>query len=76
MSKSFSLYRKKSFLKIPKPDNFNDEDINILNNFSDNYNNLISFINNQNINGYMNFIVDQCLWQINILMIKNLGKKE
>ena len=50
---------KNLLLKIPKPDKFNDEDINILNNFSDNYNNLISFINNQNINGYMNFIVDQ-----------------
>ena len=50
---------KNLLLKIPKPDNFNDEDISILSNFSDNYNNLISFINNQNINGYMNFIVDQ-----------------
>ena len=46
-------------LKIPKPDTFNDEDLNILNNFSKNYQNLIDYINNQNINSYMNFIVDQ-----------------
>ena len=37
----------------------NNEDLNILNNFSNNYNNIIEYINNQNINSYMNFIVDQ-----------------
>ncbi len=46
-------------LKIPNPDNFSDEDLDILNNFSNNYENLIDYINNQNINLYMNFIVDQ-----------------
>ena len=46
-------------LKVPKPDNFKQEDLNILKNYSNNYNNIIEYINNQNINLYMNFIVDQ-----------------
>ena len=46
-------------LKIPKPDNFHDDDINILSNFSDNYEKLLEYIDLQNINSYMNFIVDQ-----------------
>ncbi len=46
-------------LKIPNHDVFNDEDLSILNNYSKNYQNLIDYINNQNINSYMNFIVDQ-----------------
>ena len=46
-------------LKVPNPDSFKNEDINILNNYSNNYKNIIEYINNQNINLYMNFIVDQ-----------------
>tara|TARA_B100000674_G_scaffold470156_1_gene457714 strand:+ start:26 stop:1567 length:1542 start_codon:yes stop_codon:yes gene_type:complete len=46
-------------LKVPKPDTFHDVDLNLLNNFSKKYKNLIDLIDNQNINLYMNFIVDQ-----------------
>ncbi len=46
-------------LEVPEPDNFNSEDLNLLDNFSKNYQNLVEFINQQNINSYMNFIVDQ-----------------
>ena len=46
-------------LKVPKPDQFHDEDLNLLNNFMINYSSLIDYIDNQNINSYMNFIVDQ-----------------
>ncbi len=46
-------------LKVPNPDNFENEDLKILNNYSNNYKNLIEYINNQNINLYMNYIVDQ-----------------
>ncbi len=46
-------------LEVPKIDTFNEDDLIILNSFSENYQNLIDFINNQNINSYMNFIVDQ-----------------
>ncbi len=50
---------KNMSLQVPKNINFNEEDLKILNKFSDNYDNLIDYINNQNINSYMNFIVDQ-----------------
>ena len=46
-------------LKVPIFENFSKEDLNILNNYSENYQNLIEYINNQNINSYMNYIVDQ-----------------
>ena len=46
-------------LKIPAPDKFNFDDLKILNYFSENYQILIEYINNQNINSYMNFIVDK-----------------
>ncbi len=46
-------------LKIPQPDFFNEEDLFVLDNFSKNYETLIEYINNQNINSYMAFIVDQ-----------------
>ena len=46
-------------LKVPMPDNLKKEDLSILNNFSENYQNLVEYIDNQNINLYMNFIVDQ-----------------
>ena len=46
-------------LKIPQIESLSKDDLIILNSFSDNYPNLIDYINNQNINSYMNFIVDQ-----------------
>ncbi len=46
-------------LEIPKIDSFDKDDLAILNSFSENYDNLINFINNQNINGYIDFIVNQ-----------------
>ncbi len=46
-------------LKVPKPDVFNRDDLILLNNFENNYDNLIDYIDNQNINLYMNFIVEQ-----------------
>ncbi len=46
-------------LTVPNKVNFLDDDLNILNNFSNNYDKLMDYIDNQNINSYMNFIVDQ-----------------
>tara|TARA_B100002051_G_scaffold276158_1_gene322799 strand:+ start:484 stop:2022 length:1539 start_codon:yes stop_codon:yes gene_type:complete len=46
-------------LKVPKPDVFSSDDLILLNNFTNNYDNLIDYIDNQNINLYMNFIVEQ-----------------
>ena len=46
-------------LKVPTPDQFHEEDLILLNNFKINYNNLIDYIDSQNINFYMNFIVEQ-----------------
>ncbi len=48
-------------LSLKTPDNFNfeEDDLKILNNFSENYDNLIEYIDYQNINSYMSFIVDQ-----------------
>ena len=54
-----SFTEKNLSLKVPNHENFKQEDLNILNNYSNNYNNIIEYINNQNINTYMNFIVDQ-----------------
>ena len=46
-------------LSVPKSFKFNKEDLDILNNFSENYKNLKDNIDIQNINFYMNFIIDQ-----------------
>ena len=46
-------------LKIPEVITFNKEDLCILNNFVENYETLLNSINNQNINFYMDFIVNQ-----------------
>ncbi len=45
--------------KVPNPENFEHQDLDLLNNYTNNYRNIIEFINNQNINSYMNFIIDQ-----------------
>ena len=45
--------------KTPNYDKFNEEDLNVLNKFKNNYEKLIDYIDNQNINEYVNFIVEQ-----------------
>ena len=54
-----SFSEKNTGLKIPQNDKFNEEDIKILNNFKSNFDQINDFIDNQNINSYINFIVDQ-----------------
>jgi methionyl-tRNA synthetase len=44
---------------VPQKDKFNEEDIKVLDKFLSNYDQLILLIDNQNINSYINFIVDQ-----------------
>ncbi len=44
---------------VPTKSEFNNEDLNILNIYKDKYEDLISSINNQDINSYVNFIVNQ-----------------
>ena len=46
-------------LEIPENINFIENDLKILNEFNSNYSKLIDFINNQDINGYSNFIVER-----------------
>ena len=45
-------------LKIPKSKTFSDEDLKILGIFESNYDSLLKYIDNQNINFYINFIVE------------------
>ena len=54
-----SFSEKNMDLSVPKSFKFNKEDSDILNNFSENYKNLKDNIDIQNINFYMNFIIDQ-----------------
>ena len=54
-----SFSEKNLDLIVPKSFKFNKEDLDILNNFSENYKNLKDNIDIQNINFYMNFIIDQ-----------------
>ncbi len=54
-----SFLEKNLNLEIPKKIKFNKDDINILDTFKNEYDNLIKNIDNQNINGYMNFIHEQ-----------------
>ena len=44
--------------KIPKKDSFTQDDLNILNKFTNNYQNLINEMDNQNLNFYIQFIVN------------------
>ena len=46
-------------LEVPKNINFVENDLKILNEFNSNYSKLLDFINNQDINGYSNFIVER-----------------
>tara|TARA_B100000686_G_scaffold278714_1_gene298906 strand:- start:13073 stop:14554 length:1482 start_codon:yes stop_codon:yes gene_type:complete len=54
-----SFSEKNTNLQIPQMSEFNDEDLKILNTFNLNFDLLIDYTNNQNINSYINFIVDQ-----------------
>ena len=54
------LFNEKNLnLEIPQKDNFNQADLNVLDVFKSNFNKLIDYIDNQDINSYVNFIVDQ-----------------
>ena len=44
---------------IPEKDVFHSDDLKVLNIYKDNYNKLIKDIDNQEINSYVNFIIDQ-----------------
>ncbi len=46
-------------LKIPKKINFKTKDLEILDNFSNSYQNLLSYIDDQDINSYINYIVER-----------------
>jgi len=46
-------------LKIPQKDKFNNDDIKVLENFKINFEKLIYYIDNQDINSYVNFVVEQ-----------------
>jgi methionyl-tRNA synthetase len=54
-----SFCEKNTNLLVPQKDKFNEDDIKVLDKFLSNYDQLITFIDNQNINSYINFIVDQ-----------------
>jgi len=59
-----SFNEKNCGLIIPKKDQFGKDDLKILNKISDNVKNLRSYIDNQELNLYTNFIVD-CLFDAN-----------
>tara|TARA_B100002051_G_scaffold276505_1_gene325142 strand:- start:1130 stop:2671 length:1542 start_codon:yes stop_codon:yes gene_type:complete len=50
---------KNTDLKVPQKDKFNEEDLKILNKYNSNFENLIKYTDTQNINQYINFILDQ-----------------
>ena len=54
-----SFNEKNSNLEIPKKDKFTESDIRVLDIFKSNYKNLINYIDNQDINSYIKFIIDQ-----------------
>ncbi len=54
------LFNEKNLnLEIPEKDKFSQDDLNVLDVFKTNFNKLIDYIDNQDINSYINFIVDQ-----------------
>ncbi len=53
-----SFNEKNLNLKIPKNIKFNNEDLQLLNRFKDNYNKIEDAINRQDINFYMNFLME------------------
>ena len=54
-----SFCEKNIGLKVPTSEEFNEDDLKILNNYENNFADLNTNIDNQNINFYLNFIVDQ-----------------
>ena len=50
---------KNANFEIPRIENFNDDDNLILNQYSNNYNNLIKYSDNQDVNSYINFAIEQ-----------------
>ena len=54
-----SFCEKNIGLRIPKINDFDAEDLQILDNYKNNFEDLKINIDNQNINFYLNFIVDQ-----------------
>ena len=54
------LFNEKNLnLKVPKKDEFNQADLKVLDVFKINFDKLINYIDNQDINSYVSFIVDQ-----------------
>jgi len=54
-----SFNEKNLNLEVPKLDKFNKEDLTVLKNFDSNIDKLIDYIDNQDVNSYINFIVEQ-----------------
>ncbi len=54
-----SFSEKNTNFKIPQKDKFNLEDKKVLDKFSNSFNLLVDYIDNQDVNLYINFIVDQ-----------------
>jgi len=54
-----SFNEKNCNLSIPKRDSFNKNDLILLDSFKNNYEQLISYINNQDLNSYMHFIIER-----------------
>jgi len=54
-----SFNEKNLNLEVPKLDEFNNEDLKVLKNFESNIDKLIDYIDNQDVNSYVNFIVEQ-----------------
>tara|TARA_A100001011_G_scaffold305467_1_gene320079 strand:- start:1250 stop:2788 length:1539 start_codon:yes stop_codon:yes gene_type:complete len=54
-----SFVEKNANLQIPEKDQFNSDDLIILDDFKKEFNNLIKYINDQELNLYLNFIVDK-----------------
>ena len=54
-----SFSEKNTNLKISNNITFNEEDKSVLSNYSKNYDKIISFVDNQDINSYINFVVEQ-----------------
>ena len=54
-----SFCEKNIGLNVPTCEEFNEDDLKILNNYENNFADLNTNIDNQNINFYLNFIVDQ-----------------
>ena len=53
-----SFDEKNCNLSIPKKSSFNQDDLKQLDNFTNNFDKLIGYIDNQDLNSYMNFIIE------------------